>query len=80
MDDGTYVANIKYLFDRVYDNEYFALGDIWRAEHLLNHRKIERFIMEQPLYRRYNVVGKNDWDSSEEKARLNQQFGVKGSV
>lgn len=66
FDDGAYVANIKFLLNELYDENYFNIGNIWSAENYLNNKinnkKIQRLTTNISLYKRYNIVGRNIGD------------------
>ena len=64
FDDGPCLASVDFLLNEVYDDDYFAHDNIWDAENYLNRKfckreKILRPVLNIPVYRRYNIVGKN---------------------
>lgn len=68
FDDSPYVANIQFLLDNIYDEEYFRCGDIWSAENHINNKvsvsNIQRLSTNTTLYNRFNLVGRNTNDRS----------------
>jgi hypothetical protein len=63
FDDGPYVANIDFLINTLYDNNYFSMQDIWTAEGYLNSKiannKIQRLSTNFQFFERYAIVGRN---------------------
>jgi len=63
IDDGPYVSNLNFLTSDVYDDNYYQFGYIWSAENYLNEKiknsPIDRFTMNKPIYKRFNIVGRN---------------------
>jgi len=79
MDDGAYIANIKFLLTKVYDEKYFSIGSIQKAEQHLSSKfstlNIERLTPNFKLYRRFSIVGPNaHWDESKERQMLIEKF------
>lgn len=66
MSDDPYVATID-LVKRCYDENYFNFGDVWNCEVYLKNRfaveEMTRNMFERPLFRNYNLIGQNSWDS-----------------
>jgi hypothetical protein len=66
FDDGAYVANINFLLNNLYDDNYFNKSDIWQSENYLNEKikvnKIQRLTTNINFYNRINIVGPNNWD------------------
>jgi hypothetical protein len=63
MGDSPYIANIDYLLDRFYDDKYFLMNDVWKAEVHIYTKSYKlntvRYQTEQTLYHNINVVGSN---------------------
>lgn len=78
FDDGPYIANIKFLLDEIYDNNYFNIGDIWTAENYLNNKisknRIQRLTTNISLYNRFNLVGRNIQDRNLSIERLEKNL------
>ena len=78
FDDGAYVANIKFLLNELYDENYFNIGSIWSAENYLNNKinnkKIQRLTTNISLYNRYNLVGINIQDRRSSIEKLEQNL------
>ena len=80
FDDGPYVARVDYVLEKIYDETYFSMGEIWPAENYLNDKvnksSIQRLTTNNPIYRRYNILGINNWNRTEEIKLLNTKFGI----
>jgi len=78
FDGGAYVAKIDYLIDNLYDDGYFSQGDSWSGERYLNNKwkqkEYERLTTNLPIYKRYNILGKNSWNRNEELKTLKNLF------
>jgi hypothetical protein len=74
FDDGPYVASIDYLENNIYDNEYYSIGNIWTAENYLNdkikNKNIQRLTTDFPFYKRFNILGPNNWNRTNELNEL----------
>lgn len=79
MTDDPYIATFD-VVKRLYNSEYFRCNDIWRAEGSLgerfNEEKIPRHILNKPIFKNYNVIGTNNWDSE----NLVKQLKTKGLI
>jgi hypothetical protein len=78
FDDGPYIAKIEYIHDNIYDDYYFNYHDIWSAENYLNSKVkniiIQRFTFNKAIYRRFNLIGPNNWDFENDKKILEKYF------
>jgi hypothetical protein len=78
FDDGPYVGNIEYIYDNIYDDYYFNNDNIWSAEIYLNNKikdkKIQRLTINEPIYKRFNLIGPNNWDYENDKKSLEKYF------
>ena len=78
FDDGPYIANIKFLLDKIYDTLYFNIGDIWTAEYYLNNKisktKIQRLTTNISFYNRFNLVGRSIQDRNISIERLEKNL------
>ncbi len=79
MDDGSFIANIQYLLDNVYTEDYFSAGSIHNGEQYLNRKftnqKIERLTTNLRLFKRYNILGPNaHWNVENDRKILKQLF------
>jgi len=74
FDDAPYVAKIDFIKEHIYDENYYSCGDIWGAEAYLNNKirqnKILRYTSNNPIYRRFNIIGRNAWNKEHEISRL----------
>lgn len=74
FDDGPYVASIDYIESLIYDDIYYTTGDIWRAENYLNNKiknkNIQRLTTDFPIYKRFNIIGPNNWNRINELNEL----------
>lgn len=79
MTDDPYVATFD-VVKRLYNSEYFSYPDVWHAEGSLGRRfnkeKIPRHLFNKSLFKNYNVIGANDWDSE----NLVKQLKGKGLI
>lgn len=62
--DYPFIADINYLLNEVYDDDYFNEKDIWWAEFnlsrkLLGDKKIEMYSLNIPLYSRRGLCGRS---------------------
>ena len=64
MDDESYLCTFD-MMKKIYDDSYFAVGDIWKAEGNLTRRfgaqEIPRHVGDKALLCNYNILGKNIW-------------------
>jgi len=78
FDDAPYFANLDFLINEIYDNNYFNYPDIWSAEWYLkskfDNRNILRPVSNIQFFRRVNFLGKNDWNKNNELIFLNNNF------
>ena len=78
FDDGPYIANVDFLMKYIYDQTYYSSPNIWLAEGYLNKKieshPIERLTTNNQFFRRFNIVGKNNWNRNNELATLKQMF------
>ena len=62
MNDYPYICTFDVL-DKIYTNDYFSCGDIWRGEGYLTRRfsseKMTRHNGNKMLFDNYNIIGKN---------------------
>lgn len=79
FDDGPYVADIRYLIERVYDQNYYRIGDVWNGEGYTNQKikmnPIERFTVNIPVYHRSRLIGINAWGKEDEMKAHIKMFG-----
>ena len=63
MDDGPFLARIDFLLDRLYDERYFSMPDVWSAEAYLKEKieqdPVPRFLTDVRFYWRANLLGRN---------------------
>ena len=82
FDDAPYVANIDYLMNIVYDENYYKYRNIWEAEHYLNYKmrmqKIERNVVSVKLFDRTNIVGMNTWNRGPTMKIMYEKLGEYG--
>ena len=61
MDDSPYICTMD-LFDKIYNDEYMKLDNIWEAELYLMEKfskeNIPRFITDKSLFKCYNIIGR----------------------
>lgn len=78
FDDGPYVAKIEYIYDNIYDDNYFNHQDIWSAENYLNNKIkntiVQRLTFNKPIYKRFNLFGPNNWNYENDKKILENNF------
>lgn len=74
FNDSPYVANLDFLINEIYDENYFSLSNIWDAEKYLNEKmkkqKKERLITNLNIYKTMNIVGINTWNKENEIKEL----------
>lgn len=77
MDDSPFVADIDFLLE-LYDTTYFQHQHIWPAEIYMNDKckahPIQRLVCSHKFFRRYNAVGPNSWNRTQELKDLNRCF------
>lgn len=80
FDDGAYIASLPYICDRIYDETYFSHRDIWSAEKYLNNKitnfPIQRLTLNIPIYRRFNLIGPNNWDRQNDENLLKKCLNI----
>lgn len=63
FDDSPYYAKIDYAMNTIYDKNYYSKNNIWDAEFYLKDKfdiiNIDRFITDQPFFKRFYLVGPN---------------------
>lgn len=78
FDDSPFVANLEFL-NNIYDEDYFLKSNIWEAEQYLNdktkHLNIARNTLNIRMFRNYNFLGMNSWNSKAEIKTLKEKFG-----
>jgi hypothetical protein len=78
FDDAPYFANLDYIINEIYDNNYFSYPDIWSAEWYLKskfeNKNISRPVANVQFFRRVNFLGKNNWNRDNELIFLNNNF------
>jgi hypothetical protein len=78
FDDGPYIASLDFIISKIYDDNYYSIGDIWSAENYINDKIsksiIQRYTTNIPIYNRYNILGRNNWNRVEELKILENKF------
>ena len=78
FDDGPYIAKLDFIINKIYDDNYYSIGDIWSAENYINDKInnsiIQRYTTNIPIYNRYNILGRNNWNRVEELKILENNF------
>lgn len=78
FDDGAYVAKVDFIVKFLYDNEYFLTTDVWNGEIYLKEKinkfPIQRLTTNKQFYKRYNILGRNNWDRNNLILQLNAKF------
>ena len=78
FDDGPYIAKLDFIINKIYDDNYYSIGDIWNAENYINSKInnsiIQRYTTNIPIYNRYNILGRNNWNRVEELKILENKF------
>ena len=77
FDDGPYVLDFDYI-DIIYDNLFFKYNDVWQSENYNNQKfnflNFPRYITNKRFFKRYNIVGMNDWNRQSELEALKKNF------
>ena len=77
MDDSPFVAKVDFLLE-LYDSTYTQHQHIWPAEIYMNDKckahPIQRLVCSHKFFRRYNAVGPNSWNRTQELKDLNRCF------
>jgi len=77
FDDGPFVIDFE-LINVIFDQNFFKIGDVWAAENYNNDKfkniDFPRYITNKIFFKRYNIVGRNNWDRNNELERLKKNF------
>jgi hypothetical protein len=78
FDDATYFANIDFLIERLYDENYYTKSSVWDGENYLAEKwkgsENPRFSLSSSIYKRFNFTGRNK--NLEERTKLDTMFKV----
>lgn len=77
FDDGPYVLDFD-LIDLIYDTNFFQHQDVWSSENYNNNKfkyfNFPRYITNITFLKRYNIVGRNNWNREVELNELRSNF------
>lgn len=78
FDDSPYVAKISFLFDAIYDKEYFEKNDIcnaeWHLKYKIEKSPVQRLTTNVQFFERIGIVGPNAWNAHNELKKLCRLF------
>jgi len=80
FDDAPFSIDFD-LINVIFDDQFFTMGDVWRGE-MYNNEKFKiinfpRYCTNKIFLKRYNIVGRNNWNRSAEFIDLNKNFLIK---
>jgi hypothetical protein len=77
FDDGPYVLDFDFI-NTIYDLNFFNFGDVWQSENYNNLKfknlDFPRYITNKRFFKRYNILGRNNWNRDVEIEELKKLF------
>jgi hypothetical protein len=78
FDHSPYFCDLDFAINEIYPQVITEHNDIWQVEVSIKNKydqiNMPRYITDQKLFRRVNIVGKNNWDRENETKFLENLF------